>query len=117
MRNRRQTMAAAAAVLVGAGLGSADGSDKKKPVGATPPHPLDKAFEGAGAKNERAVMRALENNDHFRAAVRAAIKAHAEQKKRFDDMPKLAAPSPAATARIAFIRALEAAKPTEDKQV
>jgi hypothetical protein len=88
-------------ILIGA-LVSGQADEKK--VAALPPHPLDSAFEKA--KTEKAVNEGLLNNDHFKKAVREALKRKQEQEERFRKNPKLLDATPAQAARVKFLEVL-----------
>jgi hypothetical protein len=70
-------------ILIGA-LVSGQADEKK--VAALPPHPLDSAFEKA--KTEKAINEGLLNNDHYKKAVREALKRKQEQEEMFRKNPK-----------------------------
>jgi len=97
------------ALMLG-GLAGADDKpkDKDEPpkVGALPPLPLDGAFEKATTVN--GITDGLLNNDQFKKAVAAALKAKKDMEQRYKDNPKLAAQTPAQAARQAFLEALQA---------
>jgi hypothetical protein len=82
---------------------SAD-NDKPK-VEALPPSPLDKAFDKA--MTERNIVDNLINNDLFKKAVKAALKAKQDQVQWFKDHPNGASSTPAQAAREAFLKALQ----------
>src|SRR5437763_3273653 len=72
-------------------------------VGAMAPHPLDGAFERGSTPDEFA--KGLRENDFFKKAVAAAVKAKKESEERSKEKPR-AAPTPAQAARVAFLKAL-----------
>ena len=84
-------------------LATARADDRPK-VGALPPHPLDSAFERAGSV--KGANEGLLNNALFKKAVEEALKAKAEQEKRFRETPRLMAASPAQVARQKFLEVL-----------
>jgi uncharacterized protein YbcC (UPF0753/DUF2309 family) len=114
MRRFLAMLALMAPVLLLAGLAVADDKDKDKggPVAALAPSPLDGAFEKA--MNTKEIDEGLLNNDLYKKAVKAALKAKQDQQKRYADDPKLVGPTPAQAARVAFLEALRG-EAKEDK--
>jgi hypothetical protein len=95
------------ALLVG--LAAADdkpktGGDKPK-AGALPPSPLDDAF--ARANTERGITNGLLNNEQFKRAVKAALKAKKDQEQWFKAHPDGVNSTPAQAAREAFLKTLQ----------
>ena len=80
---------------------SAD-NDKPK-VEGLPPSPLDKAFEKA--TTDRNITDNLINNDLFKKAVNAALKAKQDREQEMKKTP--IGPTPAQAARSAFLRTLQ----------
>jgi hypothetical protein len=101
------------ALLVAAGGAVSDDKpkdkDKDKPlVGALPPHALDSAFDGPDTT--KGFDEGLLNNDHYKKAVKAALKAKADAIEAKKKNPDLVGPSPQQAARKAFLEALTEAK-------
>jgi hypothetical protein len=76
---------------------------KDEPKGALPPHPLDDAFKG---NDEAAFMKAIQDSQIYRNAVKAALKAKKEQEDKFKKNPKLRDASPEQAARVKFLKVL-----------
>jgi hypothetical protein len=98
-------------VFMGVSLAGADDKDKSK-VAALAPHPLDKVFEKA--TTEKQVDEGLLNDELFKKAVTAALKAKKDQEQKYKDDPKLIGPTPAQAARVKFLEVLKNEK-TDDK--
>lgn len=90
-------------------------ADEPKKVAALPPLPIDKAFDKAG--NEKDLKEALLNDVTYKAAIADAVKAFKSQSELIARLKKMgqpfAGPSPAESARRAFLDRLTGA--TEDK--
>ncbi|VTR90828.1 unnamed protein product [Gemmata massiliana] len=89
-------------------FGPAGADDKKKdekpPVGALPPHSLDGVF--VKVKTEKEITDTLINDATYKKAVAAALKAKKEKEEELKKNPKIVGPSPAAAARVAFLKVL-----------
>ena len=85
---------------------------EKPPVGALPPHPLDAAF--TGADSERAVMKALQDNELFRSAVAEALKAKKAQQAQFRKNKGFVGAKPEQAARVKFLEVLKNEPPGKE---
>src|SRR5262245_6030628 len=110
MKRLMLCMALAVPALLLAGSARADDKDKDKDKGgvtALPPSPLDGAFEKA--TDEKGIDEGLLNNDLYKKAVKAALKAKKDMEQKYKDNPKLKAETPAQAARRAFLNTLQEA--------
>lgn len=75
-----------------------------QPVKALPPHPLDGAF--GGPATAKGFNEALLNNDLYKKAIQAAIKAKLDMERQYRERPNLASSTPEQAARTEFLRVL-----------
>lgn len=78
--------------------------EPKQPARALPPNKLDEVF--ADATTEKQLTEALINNEVYKKAIKAALKAKKDAEADQKQNPTKAGPSPAQAARTTFLKVL-----------